>query len=190
VGSLTGGTLAPPVPTWLVLTQGIAAVLVALIQLTQPGVDNLLTLLALLGGYWLLGGVLELVDLAIDGRGRAWRLLGASAGIAAGFVVLHEPLWSTLLVVPQLAPAMGWFGLAVGAVYLVRAFAGGGRGALVLGTQSVVLGVMLLYGSPQVIVWGGAVVTGLGGPAALVVALRGRLSATMGQARRSRQMAG
>lgn len=190
MGTLNEGTLAPPVPRWLVLTQGIAAVLVALIQVTQPGADNLLTMLALLGGYWLLGGVLELVDLAIDGRRRAWRLAGASAGIAAGFVVLREPLWSTLLMPQLLAPAMGWFGLAVGAIYLVRALAGGGRGALVLGTQSAVLGVILLFGPPQVIAWGGAAVTGLGGPAALVVALRGWLAARVEQARRSRQVAG
>lgn len=187
---LNGGTLAPAVPTWLVLTQGIAAVLVALIQLTQPGVDNLLTLLALLGGYWLLGGVLELADLAIDRRLWAWRLVGASAGIAAGLVVLRQPLWSTLLMPRLLAPAMGWFGLVVGVVYLVRTLAGGGRGALVLGTQSAVLGAMLLSGSPQVIAWGGAAVTGLGGPAALVVALRGRLATRGEQARRSREVAG
>jgi uncharacterized membrane protein HdeD (DUF308 family) len=158
VGAISEGTLAPPVPTWLVLTQGIAAVLVALVQLTQPGVDNLLTMLALLGVYWLLGGILELVDLALAGRRWAWRLAGASAGIAAGFVVLREPLWSTLLMPELLAPTMGWFGLAAGVVYLVRALAGGGRGALVLGAQSLALGVVPLIGSPQLISSGGAAV--------------------------------
>jgi len=190
VGSLTADALAPPVPQWLLLTQGTAAVLVALIQLTQPGVDNLLTLLALLGGYWLLGGVLELIDLAIGGGHRAWHLVGAAAGIAAGFVVLREPLWSTLLVPHLLAPAMGWFGLAAGAISLVRALVGGGRGALVLGAQSVLLGVVLLWGSALVILWAGTAVVTVGGPAALVIALRGRLAATMGQARGSRQVAG
>ena len=184
------GTLAPPVPTWLLLTQGTAALLVALIQLTQPGVDNLLTMLTLLGAYWLLGGVLELADLAIDGRRRAWRLVGAAAGIGAGFVVLREPLWSTLLMPHLVAPTMGWFGLAVGVVYLLRAPVGGGRGSLVLGTQSLVLGVVLLFGSPPLISWAGAAVTGVGGPAALVVALRGRLAATVEQAGRSREVAG
>jgi uncharacterized membrane protein HdeD (DUF308 family) len=182
--------LAPPVPTWLVLAQGIAAVLVALVQLTQPGADNLLTMLALLGVYWLLGGILELADLAIDGRRPVWRLAGATAGIAAGFAVLREPLWSTLLLPHLLAPTVGWFGLAVGIVYLVRGLAGGGRGALVLGTQSLVLGVMLLSGSAPLISWGGAAVTGLGGSAALVVALRGRVAASVEQARRSREVTG
>jgi uncharacterized membrane protein HdeD (DUF308 family) len=190
VRTLPQGTLAPPVPSWLVLAQGIASVVLALVQLTQPGVDNLLTLLALLGGYWLLGGLLELVDLAVHRRRWAWRLAGAVAGVAAGLVVLREPLWSTLLVPPLLAPAMGWFGLAVGLVYLVRTVAGGGGGALVLGTQSAVLGVVLLCGTPQVVVWGGAAVAALAGPAALVVALRTRLAETVEQARRSRQVAG
>jgi hypothetical protein len=85
---------------------------------------------------------------------------------------------------------MGWFGLAVGIVYLVRALAGGGQGAVVLGTASLVLGVLLVWGSPGLITWGGAAVTGLAGPAALVVALRGRLAATLTQARRSREVAG
>jgi len=189
VRTLAEGTLAPPVPPWLILVQGIAAVVVAVVQLTQPGVDNLLAMLALLGGYWLLGGILELVDLAVHRRW-AWRLAGAAAGIAAGAVVLREPLWSTLIVPPLLTPAMGWSGLAVGAVYLVRMLAGGGPGALVLGTQSLVLGVMLLYAAPEVIVWGGAAVTGLGGLAALVVAMRVRLTDAVEQARRSRQLAG
>src|SRR5215469_15750207 len=116
---MSEGTLAPPVPTWLVLAQGIAAVLVALVQLTQPGVDNLLTMLTLLGVYWLLGGVLELVDLLIDGRRWPWRLIGAAAGVAAGIAVLREPLWSTQLVPHLVARTMGWFGLAAGIVYLV-----------------------------------------------------------------------
>jgi uncharacterized membrane protein HdeD (DUF308 family) len=183
-------TLAAPVPSWLVLVQGIASVVLALVQLTQPGVDNLLTLLVLLGGYWLLGGILELVDLTVDRRRWAWRLAGAAAGLAAGFVVLREPLWSTLLVPALVAPAMGWFGLAVGLVYLVRTLVGGGRGALVLGTQSLVLGVMLLCGAPQVIVWGGAAVAAMGGLATLVFALRGQLAGAAEQARRSRQVAG
>jgi uncharacterized membrane protein HdeD (DUF308 family) len=190
VPTLAEGTLAPPVPPWLVLVQGIAAVVVGLVQLTQPGADNLLAMLALLGGYWLLGGILELVDLAVHRQRWAWRLAGAAAGIAAGAVVLREPLWSTLIVPPLLTPAMGWFGLGVGAVYLARMLAGGGRGALVLGTQSLVLGVMLLCAAPEVIVWGGAAVTGLGGLAALVVALRIRLTDAVEQARRSRQLAG
>ncbi|TMC08969.1 MAG: hypothetical protein E6J41_11635 [Chloroflexi bacterium] len=190
MGTLAEGTLAPRVPAWLVLVQGIAALVVALVQLTRPGVDNLLAMLALLGGYWLLGGILELVDLAVHRRRWAWRLAGTAAGIGAGAVVLREPLWSTLLVAPLLTSAMGWFGLAVGAVYLARMLAGGGRGALVLGTQSLVLGVMLLCAAPQVIAWGGAAVTGLGGAAALVVAMRVRLTDAVEQARRSRQLAG
>jgi uncharacterized membrane protein HdeD (DUF308 family) len=178
------------VPSWLVRTQGIASVVVALVQLTQPGVDNLLTLLALLGGYWLLGGVLELVGLAIDRRRWPWRLAGAAAGIAAGFVVLREPLWSTLLVPTLLAPVVGWFGMAVGVVYLLRTLAGGGRGALVLGTQSLVLGVLLVYGSPQLAVWGGAAVAALAGPAALVVAVRVRRREAVERAGRARELAG
>lgn len=187
--------LAPAVPRWLVLTQGIASIVVALVQVTQPGVDNLLTLLALLGGYWLLGGLLELLDLAIERRQWLWRLTGAAAGIAAGVVVLREPLWSTLLVptllVPTLlAPALGWSGIAVGAVYVPRAILGGGRGALVLGAESLVLGVLLAYAPPQVIVWGGAAVAALGGAAALVVARRVRLPDAVEQAGRARELAG
>lgn len=182
--------LAPAVPRWLVLTQGIASIVVALVQVTQPGVDNLLTLLALLGGYWLLGGLLELLDLATERRQWLWRLTGAAAGIAAGVVVLREPLWSTLLVPTLLAPALGWSGIAVGAVYVLRAVLGGGRGALVLGAESLVLGVLLAYAPPQVIVWGGAAVAALGGAAALVVARRVRLPDAVEQAGRARELAG
>jgi uncharacterized membrane protein HdeD (DUF308 family) len=182
--------IAAPVPPWLVLAQAVASVALATVQLTQPGADNLLTLLVLLGGYWLLGGVLELVGLAVDRRRWAWRLASAGPGLAAGFVVLREPLWSTLLVPPQVAPTIGRFGLAVAGVYLARMVVGGGRGALVLGTQSLVLGVMLLFGAPQVIVWGGAAVAGLGGLATLVFALRGHLLDAGDRVRRPRELTG
>jgi uncharacterized membrane protein HdeD (DUF308 family) len=182
--------LSPAAPSWLVLTEAIASAVVALLLLTQPGVDNLLTLLALLGLYWLLGGVLELVGLLTDRGGWAWKALSAVAGIAPGLFILRHPLWSTLLVPVLLARTLGAFGLAVGGIYLLRMLAGGGRGAAVLGTQSLVLGVILVFGSPAVMVWGCAAVMTLACVTTLVVALRIRLSEAVEQSRRARQPMG
>jgi uncharacterized membrane protein HdeD (DUF308 family) len=187
--ALASATFAPPVPSWLVLTQAIASVLLALVQFTQPGVDHLLTLLVLLGCYWLLWAVLELADLALTRQGWFWRLAAAAAGLAAAFVVLREPLWSTFLLPAAIASVMGWYALGAGALSLVRMLAGGGRGAPILGTQSLVLGVVLLHGAPEVTEWGGAAVAFMGGLATLVFALRGQLVGPGEQARRSRQLA-
>ncbi|HYW26714.1 MAG TPA: hypothetical protein VE953_21260 [Terriglobales bacterium] len=187
MGFLAGARLAPPVPSWLVLTLGVASLSVALVQLAQVGVDNLLTLLALLGVFWLLGGVLELADLAVEGRRWPWRLAGAAAGVAAGVAVLREPLWSTLLVPALLAPTVGWLGIAAGLVSLLRGLLGGGPGALVLGALSVVLGVVLVLAAPAAIVWFGAAAAAVGGAAAVVVAVG---APERPRAERSRELAG
>jgi len=183
------GAIAPPVPAWLVRTDAFASIAVALLVLTQPGADHLLVLLALLGVYWLLGGILELVDLGIGSRRRAWRLLGAIAGIAAGMVVLREPLWSTLLVPALVAGSLGWFGLAAGGVRLLRAVLGGGPAAAVLGVESVLLGLVLLRAPPGVLVWAAAAVAIAAGTLAMVVATW-RWPVRGGQRARARELTG
>ena len=114
------GGLAVRPPSWLAAADSAASIVVALALVTQPGTDNLLTLLALLAVYWLVGAALEVVDLVADHRRWAWKALGAASGVAAALVVLRQPLWSTVLVPAVLARTVGGFGIAVGVVRLLR----------------------------------------------------------------------
>jgi uncharacterized membrane protein HdeD (DUF308 family) len=190
MASLEAAGAATPAPWWLVLANGIASGAAALVLLTQPGADNLLALLVLLGAFWAFGGALELVDLALDRRRWAWKALGGLAGLAAGWAVLRHPLWSTLLVPLMLAQTLGIFALGVAIVQLLRTVCGAGQGMGVLGTQSLILGVVLLFGAPEILVWAGAAVLTVGGAAAIVTAFRIRLAGVLLVERRAREFGG
>lgn len=158
-------------PWWLAPAQGAAFTIAALVLLTEPGADHLLTLLALLGACWLTAGVLDLADLRRGGRwGR--KLAGAAVGLGTGLFVLRQPLWSTLLVPTTLLTGVAVCALANGAVALLRAWAGGGPPLAAVGGLDVVMGAILLTGSPRLALWGGAAWAVLAGVAVLVSGLR------------------
>jgi uncharacterized membrane protein HdeD (DUF308 family) len=130
-------------PWWLLLLQGLAALLLGILMLTAPGATTLV-LIGFLGWYWLIGGVLGIVGIFVDSRQWAWKLLAGVLGILAGVAVLNHPGWSAFLVETWLVWLMGVLGLAIGASMLVRAFQGGGLGAGILGAVSIVLALLLI----------------------------------------------
>src|SRR5919206_1882030 len=84
------------IPWWLVLLEGIAAVIIGLFLITAPGI-TLLFLVQVAGFFWLIGGILRVVSIFVDRSLWGWKLVGGVIGILAGIVVLQHPLWSTLL---------------------------------------------------------------------------------------------
>ena len=131
------------VPWWLVLLEGIAAVIIGLFLLTAPGI-TLLFLVQVAGFFWLIGGVLRTVSIFVDSSLWGWKLFGGIIGILAGIVVLQHPLWSTLLLPSVYVIILGIQGIIVGGTSLVMAFRGGGWGAGILGVLSIVFGIILL----------------------------------------------
>lgn len=168
----------PAMPWWLALARGGVAVIVGLVIATQPGDDTVPRLIVLMGAFWLLGGALDLVDLVIDGYRWGWKLLSASAGVLAGFVALRHPLWSTLVAPATLLVTLGLLGIAIGAMSLLRAFVGGGRGAAVAGLQDLVLGLLVLLNALADVVWAVALWAIACGTFTVVTAMRGRMAET------------
>ena len=77
---------------WVFLLEGIAAIIFGVLLLTNPGA-TLVALVIFLGFYWLFVGVLELVRMFVDGSVPwYWSLLIGVLGIAAGIIVLRQPL--------------------------------------------------------------------------------------------------
>jgi len=136
-------TQSVSIPWWLVLLEGIAAVIIGLFLLTAPGI-TLLFLVQVAGFFWLFGGVLRVVSIFVDSSLWGWKLVGGIIGILAGIVVLQHPIWSTLLVPTIYVIILGIQGIIVGGTSLVLAFRGGGWGAGLLGIVSIVFGVILL----------------------------------------------
>jgi uncharacterized membrane protein HdeD (DUF308 family) len=131
------GTEGVAIPWWLVLLEGIAAVIIGLFLLAAPGI-TLLFLVQVTGFFWLIGGIF--VDKSLWG----WKLIAGILGILAGIVVLQHPLWSTLLLPAVYVIILGILGIISGGASLVMAFRGGGWGMGTLGVLSIVLGIVLL----------------------------------------------
>jgi uncharacterized membrane protein HdeD (DUF308 family) len=130
-------------PWWLVLLEGIAAVLIGVLLLTEPGA-TLFTIVVFLGVYWLVTGVLDLVMLFVDRSQWGWKLFSGIVGIAAGVVIVRHPWWAAVLVPTTLVWILGAVGVVIGLASFVRAFTGGGWASAILGVISILLGGLLL----------------------------------------------
>ena len=133
----------PVVPWWLVLIEGVAAIIVGLALLFRPAPTTLL-LVQFLGIYWLISGIISLASLFWDRTEWGWKLANGIIGILAGAVIIAHPLVSTLLVPTTLAIIIAIGGIIIGVVGLIQAFRGGGWGIGVLGALSILLGILLL----------------------------------------------
>lgn len=134
------------VPWWLVLIQGIAALIIGIFLLTAP-VATTFFLIQFLGIYWMISGIFQIVAIFVDNSAWGWKLFAGILGILAGFAVINHPLWSTVLVPTVLVIVLGVQGLITGIIGLISAFKGAGWGAGVLGGLSILFGILLL-GSP------------------------------------------
>ncbi|MDQ3835127.1 MAG: DUF308 domain-containing protein [Actinomycetota bacterium] len=181
---MTTGTYAgaevTPFPWWLVLLEGIFAAIFGLLLLIAPGA-TLLFLVAVLGFYLLIGGILRLVSIFVDPSLWGWKLVVGILGTLAGIVVLNHPLWSALIVPVYVVYIIGFLAIIQGGVGLVQAFQGGGWGAGILGIINIIFGLIVVL-NPLIgvlvlpLVLGGLML--VGGIVAVVMAFRLRPSPT------------
>lgn len=157
-------------PWWLVLLQGIGAILVGILLLTAPGA-TVTFLVQVLGWYWLISGVLSIVSIFVSSRLWGWKLFAGVLGVIAGFLIVSHPLWSAALVPTTLTLILGIYGFIAGLVLLVGAARGGGWGMAALGALAFLLGIALIvspFVSTLAIIIVGGILSIVGGIAALV----------------------
>ncbi len=78
---------------WIILIQGIIMLILGLMLLGHPD-KTLVVLITLLGIFWLINGILDIVA-GITGRtgnSKAWVIFGGIIMALAGLVVLNQPL--------------------------------------------------------------------------------------------------
>lgn len=131
------------IPWWVVLLEGIAAIIIGLLLLVSPA-KTTTVLVQFLGIYWLITGIFQIVAIFIDSSMWGWKLFAGILGIIAGIIILQHPLWSALLVPATLVILLGITGIFIGIVKLVQAFQGEGWGVGILGVLSIILGIILL----------------------------------------------
>ena len=165
---------AATIPWWVVLIEGIAAIILGILLLINPGSTTVL-IIQFLGIYWFIDGIMSIVRIFIDKTAWGWKLLSGIIGILAGIAIIQYPLWATILVPTVMVWLFGFFGIIIGVIGLIQAFQGAGWGAGILGVLSILFGIVLLA-NPLV----GAVTLPfifgflgiVGGIAALVMAFR------------------
>ena len=142
-----------PAPWWLILVQGILAIVVGILFLTNP-VTTSKTLVGFLGSYWLILGILDIVGLFRDRTAWGWKLFTGIIGILAGGIILTNFFGSDvtsldrLLVTAGVATAFAWvigfLGVFYGIIMLIQAFRGAGWGAAILGVLTIIFGFIIL----------------------------------------------
>jgi uncharacterized membrane protein HdeD (DUF308 family) len=164
------------VPWWLVLLEGIAALILGVLLLADPAATTVVVV-RLLGVYFLIDGVFRIVTIFIDRHGWGWKLAGGILGILAGLAVLQHPLWSTILVPAVTAATVGIFGMIMGVFALIQAFQGSGWGAGILGVLGILFGLVLLLNPLTAavgLVWAVGFLAIAGGISLMVAAFRSR----------------
>lgn len=167
---------------WLILVEGIALVVIGAILLWAPAktkVETYTILVALLAIYWIISGIMALVNMFMDHTAWAWKLFIGIVSIIAGGYILMYPI-ATALALPRIfVLVLGIWGLMQGLIYLVLAFKGGGWGFGILGGVFILLGLYLVVnwsapGMGLAILWAVAITALIGGVIMIFLAFRQR----------------
>jgi len=169
-------------PWWLTLIAGILALVIGGILLWAPKTSaaNLyLILVAVLGIYWLVEGIFDIVSIFIDHSMWGWKLFIGIISIAAGMYIISYPIVAAVALPRIFVLVLGIWGLMYGIILLIMAFRGGGWGAGILGALGIIFGIVLMvnYSSPGMglaMLWVAAVTGVVGGIALIFMAFRQR----------------
>jgi uncharacterized membrane protein HdeD (DUF308 family) len=129
---------------WVFLLKGLVGIILGFFLVTEPAA-TIVALTTLLGFYWLIQGVLSLVQVFVDRSiPWIWSLLSGIVGIVAGLFVLRHPLIAALTVPTVIVIILGIQGLIIGVLEIISGFRGGGFGSFVLGVINLFIGLLLL----------------------------------------------
>jgi uncharacterized membrane protein HdeD (DUF308 family) len=138
----------PTTNWWIYLLEGIGAILIGILLLTDPA-TTLVAITVFLGFYWLFVGVLELVRAFVDHSVPwYWSLLIGILGIVAGLIVLNHPLFAAVLLPATVVVYLGVLGVIIGIFAIIGGFSGGGFGSFIFGVLNLLIGLLLL-GAPM-----------------------------------------
>jgi uncharacterized membrane protein HdeD (DUF308 family) len=147
-----GGWVEPAGPSrWHVLIWSACSALLGLFLLVAP-VPSAAALATLVAACWLLGGVVSAIAaLWRRGDGWGWRLVGGVASALGGVLVLAHPVFAAFVAVGTLFLVLAMVTFGVGFVTL---FSGHSIGTVLLGLAFLAVGLLLLFGSFNVVAFG------------------------------------
>jgi uncharacterized membrane protein HdeD (DUF308 family) len=171
-----------PRPWGFLLIQGIAMVIIGAILLWAPAknaANTYVLLVSLLGIYWIVSGVLDLVHMFTDHSGWGWKLFMGLVSIIAGFYIVAYPIAAAVVLPRVFVLVLGIWGVIQGIIALVLAFKGGGWGLGALGVIGIIFGGILIanyanLGSGLALIWVAAIWALVGGIFMIVRAFQQR----------------
>ena len=131
------------VPWWLVLIEGVLLIIIGIFLLTNPA-TTVVTIVSVLGIYWLISGIFNIIKIFFDSSMWGWKLFAGIVGIIAGWFLIQNPIGGSVVVSATTVILLGLFGIFIGIVNIIQAFKGAGWGTGILGVISIILGVILL----------------------------------------------
>lgn len=131
-------------PWWLILIEGIAALIFGIFFVTAPGGTSVFAV-TVLGFYFLIRGIIAIMEIFFPDRSTpwGWLLFLGILGIIAGLAVLRHPLYATALVGTTLTIFIACLALIMGFIGVVMAFVGAGWGSGILGALSIIISICL-----------------------------------------------
>lgn len=133
-------------PWWSVLLEGIIAILIGIFLLYEPIATTIL-LIQILAIFWLIEGIIAVIGALVFSKDGKWKLLSGIISIIVGGVILMYPVFSPYIVLRFLVIFIGALAIVNGAVILISGFKEKEWGMGILGTLSVILGLLLLTNS-------------------------------------------
>lgn len=169
-------------PWWLTLVMGIAAVTVGGILLfgsLTAQTRTYLLLIQLVGIWWLIDGIMNIVHMFIDHRGWAWKLIMGIIGILAGSWILTYPIYAAVQLPRIFTLVIGIYGLFQGLAMMFMGFRGRAWGAVILGLIELIFGMILVanydeFGVGLSLVWVAALFAVIGGIAMIFMGFQQR----------------
>jgi len=165
---------------WMPLVMGILSILFGLLLFSHPA-ETAKWVAWLVGIWWLMGGILNLISLFIDRTQWGWKLALGILGIFAGLVVLDAmskaPLAATVGLAAIWVFVIGIQGVIYGGIEIIQAFQGAGWGVGILGVISLLFGFFLMFNplaGALALPWLFGILAIAGGIAAIVLAFRFR----------------
>ena len=167
-------------PWWLILINGVAAIIIGFLLITSPAA-TLITLMWFLGFYWIFSGIFSIVSIFMDRTAWGWRLFMGVLSLLAGWILIAHPIGSAAVVPATFVWLLGLQGIVIGIISLIEAFRGAGWGAGILGVISIILGAVLVGNAfdnavvtAAVVAWVGGIFAVVGGIAAIIMSFRVR----------------
>jgi uncharacterized membrane protein HdeD (DUF308 family) len=136
---------------WLVLLQGLTAVIIGGLLVAQPGL-TVLVLVQFMGAYWFVDGIFKLIAALTGHTGaisRGWALLAGILGILAGLAVFSQPMAAAFLTPLFLVYLLAFQAIISGVIQMVHAIRvrqviDNEWSIILTGLLSIILGVILL----------------------------------------------